>query len=140
MSIRPSLAALVLTLAAGAAHAGVAVIVNPANGNAQLNADQVQQLFLGKSKSFPDGSPATPLDQTDGNATRNSFYDQVVQKNGSQLKAYWSKLVFTGKGTPPKEVGDDNAVKQQVATTPGAIGYIDSSKLDATVKAVFQTP
>jgi hypothetical protein len=47
-------------------------------------------------------------------------------------------MVFTGKGTPPKEVADDAAVKSFVATTPGAVGYIDESKVDASVKVLLK--
>lgn len=134
------LSALLLATCSCTAYAGVAVIVNPANGNAQMTEEQVQQLFLGKTSSFPNGTPALPVDQPSSSASNTAFYEQVVKKSGSQLKAYWTKLVFSGGGTPPQEVGDDNAVKQIVATNPNAIGYIDSAKVDASIKVVLQKP
>lgn len=120
--------------------AEVAVIVHPSAGFDSLTEDDVSRLFLGKSKSFPNGSAATPVNQNEGSAVRDKFNEGVCKKNASQYKAYWSQLVFTGKGTPPKDVGDDAAVKAAVAANPAMIGYVDASAVDASVKVVFKLP
>lgn len=135
--------ALAATLMLGftsATWAEVAVIVHPSAGFDSLSEDDVSRLFLGKSKSFPNGSAATPVNQNEGSAVRDKFNEGVCKKNASQYKAYWSQLVFTGKGTPPKDVGDDAAVKAAVAANPAMIGYIDASAVDASVKVVFKVP
>ncbi len=120
--------------------AEVAVIVHPSAGFDSLTEDDVSLLFLGKSKSFPNGSAATPVNQNEGSAVRDKFNEGVCKKNASQYKAYWSQLVFTGKGTPPKDAGDDAAVKAAVAANPAMIGYIDAGAVDASVKVVFKVP
>lgn len=117
--------------------AGVAVIVNPSAGIDSLGEDDLARLFLGKTKSFPGGAQAQPVNQSEGSAVRDKFNEAVCKKNASQYKAYWSQLVFTGKGTPPKELGDDAAVKAAVAANPGMVGYIDSGAVDASVKVVL---
>jgi ABC-type phosphate transport system substrate-binding protein len=124
-----------LLMLAPLTEAGVAVIVNPANA-ASLSEDDVQRLFLGKTKSFPGGAEATPVDNKTA-ASREAFNQALLGKNESQVKAYWSQLVFTGKGTPPKELDNDAAVKAFVAANPGAIGYIDAGQVDGSVKAVL---
>jgi ABC-type phosphate transport system substrate-binding protein len=53
------------------------------------------------------------------------------------LNAHWSRIVFTGKGQPPKAVGDDSQVKEAVAKDKSLIGYIDSSALDSSVKKII---
>lgn len=93
---------------------------------------------MGKTKSFPDGSQAVPVDQNEGSATRATFNEKVLNKSDSQLKSYWSRLIFTGKGTPPKESGTDAEVKALVANNPNIIGYIDSAAVDASVKVVHK--
>ena len=125
-------------LLAGIAQAEVAVIVSASNGNSAIDQDTIARVFLGKSKSFPDGSQAVPVDQNAGSASREAFNSAVLSKSSSQLKAYWSRLIFTGKGTPPKESGDDAAVKNLVATNPNLIGYVDSSVVDGSVKVVYK--
>jgi hypothetical protein len=52
------------------------------------------------------------------------------------MKAYWTKMVFTGRGQPPRELATSVAVRRMVAENPAMIGYIDRSALDASVKPV----
>ncbi len=119
------------------AWSGVAVIVHPNNANALSEAD-VTRIFLGKKKAYPDGSEAIPVDQAEGSPIRSSFVSTVLKKNDQQIKAYWAQLLFTGKGTPPKEVGGGADVKKLIAENPALIGYIDASEVDASVKVVHQ--
>jgi len=116
------------------AFAEVVVVVNPKAAEATMTKDQVAQFFLGKSSSM------TPIDQPEDAAIRGEFYKKVTDKDASQAKALWSKLVFTGKATMPKEVANSAAVKAAVAGNPKAIGYMEKSAVDATVKVVFTAP
>ena len=50
----------------------------------------------------------------------------------------WARITFTGKGTPPKELKSDAEVKAFVAANPRAIGYVDASAVDSSVKAVLK--
>lgn len=126
---------LATTCLVGAVQADIAVVVNPANANT-VSADDLNRLFLGRTSNFADGSKATPLNLAEGVAARDEFGTKVLNRSSAQLKAYWSKLVFTGKGTPPKELTDDAAVKAAVAADATAIGYISSSSVDGSVKVV----
>ncbi|MCA6064799.1 type 2 periplasmic-binding domain-containing protein [Thalassolituus marinus] len=131
--------AIAASLLIGAAvHAEVAVIVSASNGNGALDQDTISRIFLGKTSNFPDGSQAIPVDQTEGSASREAFNDKVLGKSSSQLKAYWSRLIFTGKGTPPKESGSDADIKALVAKNPNLVGYVDSSAVDGSVKVVYK--
>lgn len=129
------IALLAATLSVSSAWADISVVVNPANTNA-VSADDLNRLFLGRASSFADGSKATPLNMAEGQAARDEFDNKVLSRSSAQLKAYWSKLVFTGKGTPPKELADDAAVKAAVAADSTAIGYISSASVDGSVKVV----
>jgi hypothetical protein len=56
------------------------------------------------------------------------------------MKAYWTKMVFTGRGQPPRELPNSAAVRKIVADNPAMIAYIDRAALDASVKAIQVTP
>lgn len=137
-TIIKSLAAALALTVSSLCLADLVVIVHPSVGASLLTEDDVSRIFLGKSKSFPSGGQALPINQNEGAAIRDKFNLIVCKKKPSQYKAYWSQLVFTGKGTLPKDVGDDAAVKALVAANPNMIGYIDSSAVDDTVKIVFR--
>jgi ABC-type phosphate transport system substrate-binding protein len=122
------------------AYAEVAVIVHPSASVSSMTEDDVSRIFLGKSNSFPGGGAVVPINQDESSATRTKFNEGVCKKNASQYKAYWSQLVFTGKGTPPKDAGNDAAVKALVAANPNMISYIDSGAVDSSVKVVYKLP
>ena len=130
-------AAAVLCIGSTAAFAQVAVVVNPKSPMASMTADQVSGIFLGKSNTLPSGGTAMPTDLPDSAATRELFYTKVTGKSTAQVKAAWSRLVFSGKATPPKELGSSADVKKFVAANPDAIGYIEKSAVDSSVKVVF---
>jgi len=117
------------------ALADVAVITNPGSGVSTASSGDVKALFLGKSKTIA-GKSLTPVEQKSGGA-RGSFNDKVLGKSDSQLKAYWTKLLFSGKGSPPKGLADDAAVKAHVAANANSIGYIDSAAVDGSVKVIL---
>lgn len=123
-------------LMAGSASAELVVIVGK-GGPDTMTKEQVADVFLGKVSSLPGGAAAAPQDQPDASPLRDEFYTKVSGKSAAQAKAYWSKLAFTGKGTPPPEAANSAAVKKAVAAAPGGIGYVEKSAADATVKVVL---
>jgi ABC-type phosphate transport system substrate-binding protein len=129
-----------LTLASWAAAGEVAVIVSAKNSATSATADQVEQIFLGKATSLPGGANATPIDQADGSPIRDDFYQKAGGKTSAQVKAIWSRLIFSGKSTPPKVAASSDEVKKLVASDPNAIGYIEKSAADSTVKVVLTLP
>lgn len=132
MKSSPVELALILALAGlpcGPACAQVAVVMAP--GASPLSKAQIANLYLGRSAELH------PLDLPEGNATRDIFYKKATERAPAQVKAAWSRLVFSGKGTPPKEVPDAAAVKKAVAADPKAIGYIDKADADASVNVVL---
>lgn len=124
----------------GLVQAEVAVVVSAKSAVTTLTPEQVSAIFMGKNNSFPGGGAAVPIDQSEGAAPRAEFYSKVVGKDDAQMKAYWSRIVFTGKGSPPKDFSNSAEIKRQLASNPNAIGYIEKAAVDATVKVVFSAP
>jgi ABC-type phosphate transport system substrate-binding protein len=117
--------------------AGVAVIVNSKVTIDALTPEQASMLFLGKIDELPNGTKMVPIDQDKDSSVRSEFHNKVTKKNQNQLNAYWSRKVFTGKGTPPKEVMDDEEVVDLVKNNPNLIGYINSSEIPSGVKVLI---
>lgn len=132
--IRKLIVSASLLIFSATAFAELVVIVHPSNDSA-LDAKKVQRIFLGKEKKFSNGSAVVPLNQVT-NDLRNQFDSNVLGRSSTQVSAYWSKLVFTGKGIPPKELANDAAVVAAVAADAGAIGYVDSASVTGDVKTV----
>jgi ABC-type phosphate transport system substrate-binding protein len=127
---------LAVSFAAMPAMADVVAVVSVKSSINVLSVNQVLDIFLGKASHFPDGTPAVPIDQTENSAVRDEFYVKVG-KSATQIKAYWSKIIFTGRGQPPPTAPNSVEIKKRIIENPAAIGYIDRSMVDSTVKVVF---
>jgi ABC-type phosphate transport system substrate-binding protein len=125
---------LVLSLSGGSAVAEVVVVVAAQSNVAALSNSQVADIFLGKTRRFPNGDLAIPIDQAEGSAAREQFYLKVASRSPAQIKSHWSKIIFTGRGQPPVAVSDDAELKKRIAGNPAAIGYLDRRSLDASVR------
>ncbi|WP_339720934.1 phosphate ABC transporter substrate-binding protein [uncultured Paraglaciecola sp.] len=115
--------------------ADVVVIVHPSN-DAALSQKDVQRIFLGKEKKFSNGKEVLPINQVPSSNARGSFDTDTLGRSSTQIAAYWSKLVFTGKGIPPKELDNDAEVLAIVADNQNAIGYVDSASVSDAVKVI----
>ena len=132
------LLSVALLLTTGAVRsAEVVAVVSAKSAVTSMTKDQVADVFLGKTATFPNGSQAVPIDQAPSASLRDDFYTKVTGRTGAQLKSYWAKQSFSGKGTPPKAVAGDDEVRKLIAANPNMIGYLEKSKVDASVKIVF---
>ena len=114
-----------------------AIIVHPSN-NSVLTVEEISDLFLGKSRNFSNGNRAIPVTTAEESETKQAFNEKVLKKSSSQLNKYWSKLIFTGQGQPPKALANDQAIKQQIAVDANVIGIVDAKSVDESVKVVYR--
>ena len=131
---------LLLSVAGAARSAELVVIVSARNPLSVLRPEQIVDIFLAQTGRFPGGGEAVALHLPLGSPLRDEFYSRVAARSPALMKAYWTKMVFTGRGQPPRELASSAAVRKMVADNPSMIGYIDRSALDASVKAVLVTP
>ena len=132
------LLALAFAVEATAKADDVVAVVSAKSSVTALNASQVADIFLGKTSHFPDGSQAVPIDQVEDSPARDKFYAAYTGKSPAQVKAHWSKIIFTGRGQPPKQVSNSIEARKLVAENPNAIGYIDNSAVDNSVRVLAQ--
>lgn len=123
-------------LATAPAVAEVVVVANK-GGPDSMSKEQVSDVFMGKASSLPGGTAAAPHDQPESNALREEFYTKLTGKSAAQVKSYWAKMAFTGKGIPPKEAAGNAEMLKAIAATPGGIGYIEKAAVDNSVKTVL---
>jgi ABC-type phosphate transport system substrate-binding protein len=137
MKIRLIVFTMVLTLFPAVCLAGdgdVVVIANPSVHETTLSKKDVGDIFLGKKTSWDDGSKIKFVVLT--GATHEIFLKSYVNKTEAQFNTFWKKQVFTGKGSPPKELDSNRAMVEFVAQTAGAIGYVSANADVSKVKTI----
>lgn len=119
-----------------ATRAEVVVVVSPKSQITQLQAQELADVFLGRTTTLSSGVEAVPLDLQTGTPTRDDFYRSVLGWTPSLLKAHWSKIIFTGSGQPPREIGNPQTLKKLINANERYIGYMHKADVDQSVKVV----
>lgn len=104
----------------------VVVIGNSKNDAKLLAPNEVQDIYMGRKRSFPNGKMALPLDHA---SLRPAFYEKLANRPIEQINAYWARIMFSGQASPPMILPDDEAVIKAVTENEGAIGYIMKTSL-----------
>ncbi|WDE13081.1 substrate-binding domain-containing protein [Thalassomonas haliotis] len=117
------------------AFAEIAVIVHPENSSS-LDKKAIKKIFMGKTKKFANGNVILPMNASKGAPSRDNFNELAIGRTTAQVNAYWSKLVFTGKGTMPRELTSDAEIIATVSANKGAISYVDASAVTDAVKVI----
>ena len=125
-----------IALLASPLQAGIVVIVNSENSTSDFSQRQLVDLFMGRDLYFPDGTMALRLDQSPKSQVRHDFYKNLVGKSVAQINAYWARLLFTGRASPPLVMSDSEGVLKAIKNNANAVGYINESELDSSVKVV----
>lgn len=116
------------------AQAKVMVIGDPQLDG--LDRNTLKRLYLGKESDFKN-IRIQLADLPDGTATRDTFYLRLTNKKPQQVKAYWAKLIFSGRATPPATFSGDDAVVTWVAAGAGRIGYVSQLPEGANVDVLL---
>lgn len=115
----------------------IVVIVHKDNPH-RIEKSYVADIYTGRAKGWPDGSPVFSLDQGEAEAARADFYRQVLGKSVANMQALWAQNIFAGRGLPPKLATPAAEMKRIVAANKHAIGYIRVSELDDSVKPLWR--
>ncbi|MGM9516888.1 hypothetical protein ACS5PK_21765 [Roseateles sp. DB2] len=116
------------------AQAEPVVVANPALA-AKPSVDEVKAVFLGQTNSLAGGGNVQ-VGMPKSGKLREDFVLGYVGKNEKQYKAIWTQLIFTGRAQEPKQFDNEDELKKWVASTPNAVGILDSTKVDASVKVI----
>ena len=131
---------IVLLLLGRGTCAETVVVVNVASPINQLSQDEVINIFLGRYRRLPNGGTAIPIDQPESSALRAEFYRKLVNKDLNEVNAYWSRLIFSGRTSPPLQAANAAEVVTLLMGSASSIGYIDRSQLDKRFRVVMEFP
>jgi len=136
-------AALGLGAASRAAADDVAVIVNRSNPVMAVTIVQLRAILLGAGAKWTGGGTITVVMTPAGQPERSGILRIVCGMSETDFNLHfihgWRNAdgsVNSGSGEHPKVFGTGPQVRQSVATTPGAVGFIKASEVDESVKVV----
>jgi hypothetical protein len=113
------------------------VVVNARNPLSSVDRRFLSQAMLKKVTHWDHGEPIRPVDQGADSPTRRRFSSDVHNRSVAAIRNYWQQVIFSGRGVPPPELENDEAVVRFVARHPGAVGYVSGAADVAMVKVLL---
>jgi TonB family protein len=115
--------------------ADIKVIANGSVKADMISANEVKSVFLEEYNSLGDGTHVEPVLEKDG-PVHEAFLHEYLGGTDDDLQNYYRALVFSGRGSMPKQLGSDAEVVAYVARTKGAIGYVSAETIGEDVKTL----
>jgi hypothetical protein len=130
---------ILLLIMSAFAQAETAVVVSKDSPISTLESQYIANIFLAKTNRYPNGEKARPVELQD-ESLRKLFYQHISGKSSKQLHAYWTTLVFTGKGKPPKGIRNNADLQKILLEHPGTISYIPLERVTEKMKVIYAFP
>lgn len=112
------------------------IIISKKVSLSDVTSQQIRDVFLMKRHAIGN-QKIIPLNLLGQNASRIAFENDILKMDRDRLNTYWVKQHFQGI-TPPITQPSNESIKTFVQNVEGAIGYIPSSHVDASVKVIYE--
>lgn len=112
----------------------IAIVVHIDNKNAQITKSEVINIFMGRFRQYQNGEKAKPYDNL---SIKDAFYRRLINKSPSDIKAYWARLIFSGRTLPPKRLNDTSKIIERIMVDKQGISYMPLSQADDSVKILL---
>lgn len=117
------------------------VVAHRDNPVSSITRPELSAIFMRRTTRWPDDSEIIPVDQLAQSDVRAHFSREIHQKSVAYVIRYWHRVIFGGRGIPPRELRSDAAVIEFVRDARGAIGYVTPDHApDDDVKLIAVTP
>jgi hypothetical protein len=103
------------------------VVVNQKSELTTLSQKQVMSLFLGRAQFLPTGSRVKTFDFPIDSTMRASFYQSLTGKNIADIDAYWARLRYSGRASPPMALKDGTAIMKKVSEQNAGLAYLPAT-------------
>jgi len=106
------------------------VVAHPDVIEKSLSVNVLRAIFSMRLRTWSDGQAVKVFVLEDNNSLHHDFSKEKLNVFPYQLRLAWDRLVFSGTGQAPINVNSQEEMRSKVASTPGAIGYLETIYID----------
>lgn len=126
--------------AACPSSAETVLIMNQDLADEALSNNDLLRVFAMKKRTWSNGKSIRVYTLPNKSSVHRDFVYTYLKMQPHHLSRLWHKLVFSGTGSKPEVVNTSKEMLDEVARTPGAIGYLDSEHVDTIDDQVIKVP
>ena len=114
----------------------VVPVVNSDTAQFSISKNGLSAIFKMRLLKWQDGTgkPITVYVLPDDTPLHKRFSKEILNVFPHQMRRAWNKLVFSGSGQAPIEVKNVAEMIEKVASTPGAIGYLNAGDIPDDIR------
>jgi len=116
---------------------GVELIVHPGVAAMEVSRPLARLIFGAKVTRWEDGSAIRVFVLPDESLLHQEMTKGILDLYPYQLRVAWDRAIYTGIGQAPIQVANESEMRKQVASVPGAIGYIGRAQKNDKVRALL---
>ncbi|WP_317931223.1 hypothetical protein [Halioxenophilus sp. WMMB6] len=125
-------------LAASAQAEKLYVVVNAAVEVESLSHSEVLNIFMGRSQKLDRQQIALPLDISSDHPEKAEFYQALIHRDLAEVNSYWTRVMFSGDASPPRQMDTYEQIRQVIRNNLGAIAYLPESELKQLPEASYR--
>ncbi|MDP3536607.1 hypothetical protein P8S55_16015 [Halomonas sp. M1] len=136
-------ACLMLVLFSGLAKAQtvadesvIVLVAHPDVPISWLTRDTTRAIFAMRQRTWPNGQAVQVFVLPNRDPVHARFTKEQLAVYPHQLQLAWDRVVFSGRGQAPNRVRNLTEMHEKVASTPGALGYLEREYLDESVQVI----
>ena len=114
----------------------IVVVVSSKFQSNTLQESDVKRIFLAKTNHI--NNKRINVIELKNASYKEIFYKKISNKTQSQLRAYWSRLIFTGKAKPPKQVTSVDLLLKNMSKNESIITYLPISMVTDEMKILYK--
>jgi len=104
-----------------------------------VNREELARIYQRKQRFWKNGTQIIPVNLSAEHPLRRRFSRLVLGALPEDLVPYWNEQYFHGIA-PPYVLTSEAAILQFVATTSGAIGYVNATAVNREVHVLLYLP
>jgi hypothetical protein len=112
------------------------VVVHASVTTRSLSSNSLRAIFGMRQQTWPDGTQIRVFVLADDAPLHNLFCKEKLNVFPYQMRQAWDRLVFSGTGQAPTRVSSDEEMFNKVVSTPGAIGYLEKTKISERINVL----
>ncbi|MCU7938066.1 MAG: hypothetical protein KZQ64_16550 [gamma proteobacterium symbiont of Bathyaustriella thionipta] len=112
------------------------IFVNPSVSDRKYTLADVRAIFAMRKIRWDDGKRVHVFVLSDRDQLHRQFTKSKLNMFPHQFRRIWDRLIFSGTGQAPNEVNSIEEMQHKIATTPGAIGYLNKSVRDTDLRVL----
>lgn len=130
------LALLLLAPSASADEHQVSLVAHPDVDTHTLTRDNTRAIFAMRQRTWPDGQAVRVFVLSNDDPVHGRFAKERLAVYPHQLQLAWDRMVFSGTGQAPTRVFSQVEMRERIASTAGALGYLEREYLDERIQVI----